>query len=77
MLVRMRSGNVENLFDYIARQYIRLGRATEYKPLSEQAILHAEAQGGPSACTGIELAIHEPQTERAVLPYARTARSRG
>ena len=76
MLVRMRSGNVENLFDHIARQYIRLGRATELTPQSE-AILHAEEQGGPAACTGVELAIHELKSETAALTYVRTPRSRG
>ncbi len=77
MLVRMRSGRVEDLFDFRARKFIKLGWATEYKPESEQAVLHAEEQGGPAACAGVELAIHEPKSETAALTYVRTPRSRG
>lgn len=77
MLVRMRSGNIEDVIPSIARQFINLKLATEYKPKNEQAILHAEEQSGPSACIGVELAIHEPKSERAVARFMRTARSRG
>jgi hypothetical protein len=80
MLVRMRNGNVEDLYEFRARKFIKLGWATEYKPQSEQAILHAEDQGGQSACAGVEHAIQEQKSERAVIAhaqYTRTARSRG
>ncbi len=78
MLVRMRSGRVEDLFEFRARKFIKLGWATEYTPpTKEEAILHAEEQSGTAACTAVEMAVHEPKTERAVVSFFRTARSRG
>lgn len=76
MLVRMKKdGKVENLSQKRAEIFIRLGYATKYVPLNKDAaILHAEKQGGSSACAGVELAIHEPIADRAVITYARTPR---
>ncbi len=75
MLVRMKNGNIEDLYDEVARGFVLQGRA-EY--LKDAAVLHAEAQGGVAATVGIETAMLEPQkAEHAVLKFIRTLRSRG
>jgi hypothetical protein len=69
------SGIVENVYDYVGDSLCKQGKATRYTE-NEQAILHAEEQGGPAATLGVEFAIREPRTERAVLKYVRMPRSR-
>lgn len=67
MLVRLRmkkDGAIEDVHPVRAKLLLKLGHA--------EAILHAENQGGPAACAGIELALREPKSQKAVLSYART-----
>ena len=75
MLVRSKSWGVVEVVDYVGRGMILRGEATAY-PETEQAILHAEEQGGPAACIGVEMAVCEPRAERAVLKYVRMPRSK-
>ncbi len=68
MLVRLRmkkDGAIEDVHPVRAKLLLKLGHA--------EAILHAENQGGPAACAGVELALREPKSQKAVLGYARTA----
>lgn len=74
MLVRMlASGCVEDIFPNVARQMILNGVAVEYKPVSPvQLMLLAEDKANVPA---IETAALNPQSEKAVLTYARGPRS--
>jgi hypothetical protein len=69
MLVRMKNGNIEDLYDDVALRFIANG-------LAERLVLKAEDAGGPAATVGIEMAMLEPKPERAVVKYFRTVRSR-
>jgi len=74
MWVKMKNGNVEELYDHVAKDFLRRGIAEELT--HEGTILKAEEQGGPAATVGIEMAVLAPQQEHAVVKYIRTLRSR-
>lgn len=75
MLVRMKTGDIENLLDDVAKAFILQGRA---EPLvKDAAVLIAENHGGAAATVGIEMAVVEPKVEHAVVKFFRTLRSRG
>jgi hypothetical protein len=74
MLVQMKNGNVEDLYDHVAKSFIQRGLAVAITP--EGQILKAEEQGVPVATVGIEVAMLEPKQEHAVVKYIRTLRSR-
>jgi len=60
----MLNGNIENLYDYVAQQFIAQGRAT---------LVDSESERG---CKSVELAMMEPKAEHAVVKFFRTLRSR-
>lgn len=68
-LVRMLSGEVVEVHDYVAEQMILRGEAVALS-------INAENQGGVCATVGIELATLEPKTEQARIKYERTPKSR-
>lgn len=57
MWVKMKNGNVENLFDYVANDFILRGIA---EPLADGGVIE---KGGPVV---IETAAFAPKSERAV-----------
>ena len=73
MLVRMKNGNVEDLYDEVAKRFILQGIA---EPLQEAAIINAENNGCAAATVGVEMAVLEPKAEHAVVRFFRTLRSR-
>lgn len=81
MLVRMKTGCVEELCDAIGEQYIAQGRAERWPPVekpltaAEAAILYAEQIAGPAGTAGIEVATAEVKTQKAVLTFTRGPRS--
>lgn len=77
MLVRMKSGCIEELHDFVGERFIAEGRADRLSPQNEELILKAEELGGPTASAGIEVAMLEQKTERARIKFVRTPRSRG
>ena len=78
MLVRMKGGFVEDLYDYVARQMIASGQAEEVqlpKSAAEMAVLHAEEVAGQAGLAGIETAMFTPPIAKGAL-FVRTPRSR-
>jgi hypothetical protein len=74
MIVKMKNGNIEDVFEFVGRDLIRRGIAEKLK--RDALVLKAEEQGGAAACVGIEMAIAAPKTEHAVVKFFRTLRSR-
>lgn len=82
MLVRMKTGCVEELADSVGEMFIRQGRADRWplekpEPLTatEMAILHAENVAGPGGTAGVEMAVFTTSMEKAILTYTRGPRS--
>lgn len=79
MLVKMRSGSTEELYDFVAREFIARGLCTplvdESKDSQTEAILKAKDQGGAATTVGVELAVAPPKQENAMRRFVRTARS--
>ncbi len=75
MIIKMRSGNTEEVYDFVGRDMIARGIAEEVKIDDSTDALKAEEQGGPAATIGIEMATLEPKQENAVVRFVRTARS--
>jgi hypothetical protein len=74
MLVRMKTGCVEDVHDFVGERLIREGRATRV-PSKKELILQAENAGGPAATVGIEMATLEPKAECAVVRFVRGPKS--
>jgi hypothetical protein len=70
MLVKMKNGNIEDVYDYVGKQLIARG-------IAEPIAAETEAPKTEGRAVGVEMAVAAPKTENAAVRFFRTLRSRG